>query len=105
MPPEITAYFVRIGASDFDLLFVFIIALALVVLWGVRAHDVKRFRMLREKDLKEVKQLKYELSVINAWAFAADKQIKLNGLKCGNSQGDKMLDWDGVPTLNDTVNK
>ena len=51
--------------------------------------------------LREIKDLKYKYNTLNTWAFAADKHIKLNALKTGNSQGDFMLDWDSVPTLTD----
>lgn len=59
-----------------------------VVLWVIS---------IKKKHDKEIKDLIYQRNVINMWAFAADKHMKLNGLKSGNSQGDVMLDWDGIP--------
>ena len=56
-------------------------------------HKDKMIDVLFEKN----KSLDYKYNVINTWVFAADKHIKLNGLKGGNSIGDVMLDWDGVP--------
>ena len=53
---------------------------------------------------KHIKSLKYKYDVLNTWAFAADKMIKLHMLKAGNSQGDFMLDWDGIPTLRNKYN-
>lgn len=47
--------------------------------------------------LRELKCVKYQYNVLNTWAFAADKLMKLDMLKTGNSQGDVMLDWDSVP--------
>ena len=52
----------------------------------------------------QIKSLRYKYNVLNTWAFAADKMVKLNSLKTGNSQGDFMLDWDSIPTLQEKVN-
>lgn len=63
-------------------------------------YVIVKFRGQQKRNdrlFKELKDVTYKYNVINTWAFAADKHIKLNGLKCGNSQGDVMLNWDGVP--------
>jgi len=57
----------------------------------------KQKSKLIEKLFAENKDLRYTYNVLNTWAFYADKTLKLNGLKCGNSLGDVMLDWDSVP--------
>lgn len=57
------------------------------------------------RDLKiQIKDTRYKYNVLNTWAFAADKMLKLHMLKTGNSQGDFMLDWDSIPTLQEKVN-
>ena len=62
----------------------------------------KRHEKEKERQKELYDSLKYKYDVINTWAFCADTILKLNKLKCGNSQGDVMLDWDGVPDLQNT---
>lgn len=52
----------------------------------------------RQNDL----YLKY--NTLNTLVFDIDKHTKNNGAKSGNSMGDFMLDWDGVPEKLVTVN-
>jgi len=81
---------------------VFGMGIAVVFYFGIDRHYMKKYHRIEMKALKDqYKDVNYKYNVLNTWAFFADKTLKLNGLKCGNSQGDVMLDWDSVPTLND----
>lgn len=74
---------------------------AVVVYFSIDRHYMKKYHRAEMEALKkQFKDVHYKYTVINTWAFSADKMMKLNMLKTGNSQGDVMLDWDSVPTLN-----
>lgn len=46
---------------------------------------------------KRQNDLYYKYNALNTNVFGLDKHTKYNGFKTGNSQGDFMLDWDGIP--------
>ena len=46
---------------------------------------------------KLLNKLQYNYNALNTIVFSLDKHTKHNGVKTGNSQGDFMLDWDGIP--------
>jgi len=86
MPDWIPTFIADIGPTN-----------AIVLMFFMGCGVVLWVMSINRKLTKDIKDLTYQRNVINMWAFAADKHIKLNGLKSGNSQGDVMLDWDGVP--------
>jgi len=100
----------RLNPSMADLFIVFmglmVVGYILIIKKQSRRDlDDARKRHRREiNELKDInKDLSYKYSVLNTWVFAADKIGKFNMLKTGNSQGDVMLDWEGVPTLREKV--
>lgn len=86
-------WLVSIGGSPVDVLLMAVIIGQFVLNW-----NQKRLGNA------EMKCLEYKYSVLNSWAFGMDGHTKYNRLKSGNSQGDKELDWDGIPERLMTVN-
>ena len=79
-------WLISIGGSPVDALLMFFIVGILMMWWNQK----------RGRDA-EIKDLTYKYTTLNAWAFGIDGHTKYNRLKTGNSQGDFMLNWDGVP--------
>jgi len=95
---DLPALLISLGATP-AVWVVFGMGIAVVLYFSIDRMYMKKYHRAEMIVLKEqYKDVSYKYGVLTTWAFHADKTLKLNSLKCGNSQGDVMLDWDGVGT-------